>query len=171
MNVLHLSFHTVCLTCGLLQNDNEWHQCLTEAAGMCSGDALCCLLALVLKHCKLVQPWRLWDEFKANLCDDLRHSLQHMDIFNPSNSDVHDYGLFLLNTKLANLGTSLSAFSNMPHIDKDWAHVDENPFLSEQLAYDKTNKLTLANNYLGKLNADQLYTYETILDSVHLQTG
>ena len=94
-----------------------------------------------------------------------------MDIFNPSNSDVHDYGLFLLNTKLADLSTSLSAFPNMPHIDKDWAHVDENPFLSEQLAYDKTNELTLANNYLGKLNADQLYTYETILDSVHLQTG
>jgi hypothetical protein len=118
-NVLHLSFHTVCLTCGLLQNDNEWRQCLTEAAGMCSGDALHHLLALVLKHCKLVQPWCLWDEFKANLCDDLHHSLWHMDIFNLSDSDVYDYGLFLLNTKLADLGTSLSAFPNMPHIDKD----------------------------------------------------
>jgi len=60
-----------------------------------------------------------------------------MDIFNPSDSDIYDHGLFLLNTKLADLSTSLSAFPNMPHIDNDWAHVDENPFLSEQLAYNK----------------------------------
>jgi len=94
-----------------------------------------------------------------------------MDIFNPSDLDVHNYSLFLLNTKLANLSTSLSAFSNMPHIDKDWAHVDENPFLSKQLAYNKTNELTLANDYLSKLNADQLYAYKTILNSMCLQTG
>jgi len=94
-----------------------------------------------------------------------------MDIFNPSDLDVHNYSLFLLNTKLANLSTSLSAFPNMPHIDKDWAHVDENPFLSEQLAYNKTNELTLANDYLSKLNADQLYAYKTILNSMCLQTG
>jgi len=35
----------------------------------------------------------------------------------------------------------------------------------------KTNELTLANDYLGKLNADQLYAYETILNSMCLQSG
>ena len=58
-NVLHPSFHTACLVCGLLQNNDEWHQCLTEAASMCSSNALHCLFALVLKHCKLVQLWYL----------------------------------------------------------------------------------------------------------------
>jgi len=39
-SIKHPSFYAACLARRLLQNDEEWCQCLTEAAGMCMGDAL-----------------------------------------------------------------------------------------------------------------------------------
>jgi len=59
----------------------------------------------------------------------------------------------------------------MPQVQNDWAHVDDNPFLSEQLAYDKPNELRLANAHLSKLNEEQLSAYESILESVRDQSA
>jgi hypothetical protein len=134
-NVVHPLFYAACLVWGLLQNDDEWQQCLTEVAGICTGDALHHLFALVVRHCEPVQPQTLWNEFQANLCNDLHHCLHWADILNLSDDDMHDYGLFFLNKHLSNLSTSLSNFSNMPQILNDWDRVDENPFISKQLAY------------------------------------
>ncbi len=50
-------------------------------------------------------------------------------------------------------------------------HIDNNPFLSKQLAYNKPNELRLANAHLSKLNEEQLLAYESILKSVHHQSS
>ncbi len=152
--VEHLLFHAACLARGLLQNDDEWHQCLTEAAAMCTGDTFRHLFTVILRHCEPSQPRSLWDEFKDNLCDDLYRHLRQVDITDPSDDDIYDYGLFLLNKHLSNLGSSLSNFPNMPHIVNDWDHIDDNPFLSEQLAYNRTNKQMLADEHCARLNVD-----------------
>ena len=168
---VHPTFYAACLARGLLQNDDEWRQCLTEGAGMCTGDSLRRLFALIMRHCEPSCPQDLWDEFKHNLCDDLRRSLHRLGILTPSDADVYDYGLFLLNQKLNDVGTSLSAFPNMPHIANDWATINDNQFMSEQLSYDRTTEVQLANEHLRKLNAEQLTAYQRILDSVSLQSG
>jgi hypothetical protein len=152
--VLHPSFYAVCLAWGLLQSDDEWQQCLREVATMSTGNALCRLFTLLLRQCEPACPQVLWEEFKANLCDDLHHSLHRVGIDTPSDTDVYDYGLFLLDQKLSNVGMSLSDFPHMPQVQNDWAHMDNNPFLSEQLTYDKPNKLRLANTHLSKLNKE-----------------
>ena len=38
--VLHPTFHAACLAHGLLEDDNEWRQCIQEAAHMTSGHQL-----------------------------------------------------------------------------------------------------------------------------------
>jgi hypothetical protein len=169
--VAHPSFYAACLARGLLQNDDEWCQCLTEASVMCTGDALRRLFALVMRHCEPSQPQTLWDEFKENLCDDLRLHLCRVNIIHPSDDDIYDYGLFLLNKQLSDLGSSLSNFPCMPRVTNDWDHVDENPFLSEQLDYDRNDELRLANDHHIHLNADQLSAYQSILESVHQRSG
>ncbi len=59
----------------------------------------------------------------------------------------------------------------MPHICNDWDHVDENRFLSEQLAYNTTNELTLANKSYSHLNAEQQSAYQSVLEAVQAQSG
>jgi hypothetical protein len=169
--VEHPSFYDACLAWGLLQNDNEWQQCLEEASTISTGDALCHLFAIIMRHCEPSVPETLWDDFKVHLCDDIRHRLHALNIVSPSDADVYDYGLFLLNKQLRDLGSCLSDFTNMPHVRNDWDHIDENPFVLEQLAYDRPNELKLANDLYSQLNNNQLTAFHSILESVDSQAG
>jgi len=41
--------------------------------------ACCQLLAVILLTDKVAEPHFLWDQFKAGLCDDVKHKLHHMN--------------------------------------------------------------------------------------------
>ena len=59
---------------GLLEDDHEWRICLEEAIAMQPGMACRRLLAD-----EVAEPHVLWDQFKAGLCDDVKHKLHHMN--------------------------------------------------------------------------------------------
>jgi hypothetical protein len=54
--VVHPTFHATCLACGLLENNNEWRQCLEEASLTHVSESLCHLFSLLLRHCQPSQP-------------------------------------------------------------------------------------------------------------------
>jgi hypothetical protein len=80
-SVLHPSFHAACLARGLLENDDEWRQCLLKASLTHVGESLRRLFSLILRHCQPSEPHVLWEEFKDNLCDDLgrREHKEHFE--------------------------------------------------------------------------------------------
>ena len=83
------SFKEACIAHGLLEDDQEWHQCLEEARHMQSGRQLCHLFVTIIKDCIPSAPRELWDTFWPHICDDIRHMLQnHANI--PEPSDVVD---------------------------------------------------------------------------------
>jgi len=41
--------------------------------------ACCRLLAVILLTDEVAEPHLLWDQFKAGLCDDVKHKLYHMN--------------------------------------------------------------------------------------------
>ncbi|KIK12310.1 hypothetical protein PISMIDRAFT_51255, partial [Pisolithus microcarpus 441] len=52
------------------------------------------LFVTILVHCHPVDPHVLWEESRANLCDDLHHCLiHHLHIENPTEEQIFDYGL------------------------------------------------------------------------------
>ncbi|KAJ6462877.1 hypothetical protein C8R45DRAFT_760117, partial [Mycena sanguinolenta] len=59
---------------------------------MQTGSRLRQLFATLLLVCGPSRPVRLWDEFRAHICDDLARKLQVMGC-QPTNDDVYDYGL------------------------------------------------------------------------------
>src|SRR5277367_5584026 len=65
--VVHPTFHAACLTRGLLEDDNEWRQCLQEAAYMASGHQLRNLFVTILRDCspsdRLALCWNLEPTF------------------------------------------------------------------------------------------------------------
>jgi hypothetical protein len=46
--ICHPTFHAACLARGLLENDNEWHECLQEVSLTHLGESLRCLFSLIL---------------------------------------------------------------------------------------------------------------------------
>ena len=60
---------------GLLKNDHEWRICLEEAIAMQPRMACRRLLVVILLTDEVAEPHLLWDQFKAGLCDDVKHKL------------------------------------------------------------------------------------------------
>src|SRR5882724_8906297 len=57
---------------------------------------LCSLFASILCHNNPSQPAVLWDHHKAKLCDDLHHRLIHLNHPDPTEDQIFDYGLYLI---------------------------------------------------------------------------
>ena len=101
------SFREVCIACGLLENDNEWHQCLEEARDMQIGQQLHHLFVTILHDCAPADPRRLWNTFWSYICDDLEYHLQRQRIVaNPSEEQVQDYGLYLIDQLFLTLASA-----------------------------------------------------------------
>ncbi|CAG8677114.1 11328_t:CDS:2, partial [Cetraspora pellucida] len=72
-NITYSTFKSACMAIGLLEDDNEWIQCLEEASVMCSGLQLRSLFAIILIQCAPTLLENLWTCFRTNICDDLCH--------------------------------------------------------------------------------------------------
>src|SRR5271168_1396472 len=83
------TFHAACLARGLLEDDNEWRQCLQEASHMATGHQLRNLFVTILRDCSPSDPLALWVGFRVHICDDLHHALHsHNIIPDPTQDQV-----------------------------------------------------------------------------------
>ncbi|KAI8559660.1 hypothetical protein RHMOL_Rhmol04G0190600 [Rhododendron molle] len=100
-NVVYDTFKSACVARGLLEDDDEWIQCLQEAAIMKTGYQLRRLFCVILTQCSPLQPLELWKRFSINICDDLTHKIHTLfAIPNPTETHIEDYDLYLLNQML-----------------------------------------------------------------------
>ena len=166
--IQHDTFHATCLARGLLENDDEWRECLQEASLTHLGEGLRHLFTLILTHCQPSQPHVLWEEFKGNLCDDLGLRLQRLTgTCDPVPLEhIYDYGLFLIDQDLRQHGTPLSSFPSMPIIQQNWEDDQHNPYILQEHAYDSENEVQLAEHALPMLNTEQRSAFDQIYASV-----
>jgi len=80
---------------GLLEDDHEWRICLEEAIAIQPGMAYCQLLAVILLTDKVAEPHLYWDQFKARLCNDIKHKLHYMNHYQANQEvpedDIYNY--------------------------------------------------------------------------------
>jgi hypothetical protein len=155
--VVHPTFHATCLARGLLENDDEWRQCLEDASLTHLGESLRRLFCLILRHCTPSQPHLLWIHFQEQLCDDLSRRLQRTrdSHFEVPLHDVYDFGLFLIDEELHTHGSSLSSFPSMPSVEGNWGDRDRNPYIDEQHRYDTDYEERLSLEAVSMLNIGQ----------------
>jgi hypothetical protein len=172
-SVLHPTFHAACLASGLLANNDEWRECLQDASMTHVGESLRRLFSLILRHCEPSQPDLLWTEFRDALCDDLNRRLQRIWVTtdNVPLQQIYDYGLHLIDEDLHLHGTSLSSFPSMPPVEASWDHKFENPYLTEQLAYDAEDENRQFNDHFHQLNNDQRRAFDEIYRFVEARDG
>jgi len=101
----------------LLENNYKWRIFLEEAIAIQPGIACCWLLAVILLTNKVAKPYLLWDQFKARLCNDVKHKLYHMNCYQVDQEipedDVYNYSLWDLNKILVEMERSLADFPPM----------------------------------------------------------
>ena len=162
----HPTYKEACLACGLLEDDQEWRLCLEEASGMQMGSQMRRLFATILAFCFPSDPRNLWNLFKDRICDDLRNQLRtRHHIQDPTDDQVHDFGLFLLDKILNQAGKSLAQFRDMPQFTGPWQQIEGNPFIAEQMAYDPSVERQSAAENIARLNPGQKSVHDQIFTS------
>jgi hypothetical protein len=75
---VHPTFKAACLARGLLQDDAEWDQCLSEATGVQLPRSLRQLFVNLLIFNNVTNPGRLWDRHKGALAEDFLHQARQV---------------------------------------------------------------------------------------------
>jgi len=120
-DTVHPIYKAACLAHGLLEDDGEWNQCLAEAGEMQTGSQLHPLFAHILLHCHPAEPAVLWQQHREKNCNNLQHRLTtHHDIPEPTNDQIYDYGLYLLDCILLTSGNIFLTMSELPWDDHLW---------------------------------------------------
>ena len=167
------TFKEACFALGLLEDDHEWIQCLTEASQMQLGYTLRMLFATIIFHCNPTSPGDLWNQFKNNICDDLLYKLSTLHpnrVF--SQEEVHDYGLHLIDHVLRNWGSQLSNIAGMPPIIHNWGVVAEgNRLINEQLNYNVEELAARVTANSAQFNDAQRGVYDAVMHSVNNNSG
>ncbi|CAG8837414.1 15550_t:CDS:1, partial [Cetraspora pellucida] len=153
-------------------DDGEWDQCLKEASVMRSGSQLRALFAVILTQCTPTYPEKLWLNFRANICDDLCHRLHHEHaIEEPTENQIYDYGLFLIDEILRDSNHSLARCSSMPLWEHNWDLCRGNRLIAEQLTWDHEELRKLVDNHTQQLNDEQCAAYHSVLNSITNRHG
>ena len=108
-----------------------------------------------------------------HICDDLRYRLQQSNIcVNPTDDNVQDYGLYLIDQILKLSGKSLEKdWAYMPQVAQNWGAGIGNRFIAEQRSYDVEEQAVLAAEHEHSFNADQKAVFQEIMQAVIDKTG
>ncbi len=87
--VVHPTFKAACLARGLLQDDDEWDQCLSEAAGVQLPRSLRQLFVSLLIFNNVTNPGWLWDRHKGALTEDFLHQARQVSGQKASTKEVY----------------------------------------------------------------------------------
>jgi hypothetical protein len=170
-HVHHGSFREACIARGLLDDDREWCQCLNEAKDMQMGEQLRRLFVTILRECTPANPRELWDTFWPHICDDLRRRLQRHNIAEPTDAQVQDYGLYLIDKLLSHYGKRLQEWESMPQIVGNWGQLFGNRLILEQLEYNTERLAEVAAHCIASFTPDQSAAFEKITTAVSTGSG
>jgi hypothetical protein len=86
---VHPTFKAACLARGLLLDDAEWDQCLSETAGVQLPRSLRQLLANLLIFNNVTNPGRLWNRHKGAFMEDFLHQARQVSGQKASTKEVY----------------------------------------------------------------------------------
>ncbi|CAG8505609.1 4841_t:CDS:2, partial [Cetraspora pellucida] len=95
------------------------------------------------------------------------NNLSHQyNIQNPTELQIFDLGLFLLNQILYNSNYSLNMFPLMPCWEHNWDHYQGNRLIYEHLNWNHNELKNISTSQELQLNTEQYAAYQNILNSV-----
>ena len=113
--ITYETFQEACRQRGLLDDDQEWDNCLAEAATYQSAATLRQLFITILEFNQPEDPWGLWTRHKDDLLDNIVHGLRRSHTINtmPAAEEIENMGLLRVEELLQAQGKSLRDFPSM----------------------------------------------------------
>ena len=125
---------------GLLATDDEWNQCLSEAASSFMPYQIRILFVTIVVFGEPLRPLDLWEKYKHSMSEDILQKLSNMRNKNANQLQEHveNSVLLLLQNELYELGTCLENFG-LP-IPQQENSVDELPYVITDEIFDESDQ-------------------------------
>jgi hypothetical protein len=168
------TFREACLGRDLLESDEQWHSCLTEAASIERGSGMRNLFAIILTDSNPGNPVDLWEQHKDDLCDDCEYRLREkFGIPMPSEEQVYSLGLCYLREILRTLRSDLNQFGLPEPVQEFNLNVEGNGnrFIQEQRSFNSEVLIQHVERNHARMNACQREAYNAVISAVDSHQG
>ncbi|KAB2601569.1 hypothetical protein D8674_002574 [Pyrus ussuriensis x Pyrus communis] len=156
-NVVHISYQAACQSLGLLGDDKEWIEALSNAVNTTSSAQLRQLFVTIILFCDVANPQILFENYWQNMYDDILYNLRKTfaipDMVVPQD-ELKNCVLFELELLFNNASTSLEKYY-LPMPDANKMLEIKNKLLREELDYDCEELLKKHNILKLQLNQDK----------------
>ncbi|KAL8119670.1 hypothetical protein AgCh_016964 [Apium graveolens] len=153
--ITYPTFKAACYALGLLDDDKEWIDCLSEAAIWGTGNELRNLFVTILIFCQVSNIPELWKTHSEILSENMLH-LQRKRFQVPNlqltKKQIESYALMEIEALMQKLGKSLKDIDGMPQPDPSLTREFGNRLLSEEMDYDRVALKILHDRSLSALN-------------------
>ncbi|KAG2217966.1 hypothetical protein INT45_001400 [Circinella minor] len=175
-NIVYQTFEAAALACGLLESDNEWDRCLTEASIHApSAASLCELFVYILTNCSPSEPHRLWNNHRERMSDDYFFEM-HYQLPNNETELVPDQWNQIYQRTLGDIDTRLQItghrLSEFPFLPQDFVTaIDGHPQLTALEAVERSEYITdeqtrIYEELFPTLNDDQRRAFNTVIQAI-----
>ncbi|XP_068994247.1 uncharacterized protein [Neodiprion pinetum] len=147
-----------------LENDNQWEITLREASISQCPLKLRELFVVILLFCFPSEPLNLWDTFKDDLCQDIRHIAQQQG----QDFDVYNEVMIQIKNKLLELSDKNLRDFGLPSPNRSLQNV-VNAIL--RCTYDVNELSVFVNSNVPKLVSDQKIAFDAIIKSMENNKG
>ncbi|CAH9146259.1 unnamed protein product [Cuscuta epithymum] len=168
------SFRDACYARGLLKDDKEYIDGITEASHWASAYALRNLFVTLLLSDVLSKPQLVWEKcsqyFLKDILYNIRRNLNDPE-YQLSTDEVNKYCLIEIEKLLRKRCRSLRDFVGMPMPPESDIPSIEDTIIHEELKYDKSVMAETHAKLLKNMNEEQRSVYDKIMESVDKTNG
>ncbi|CAM9926560.1 unnamed protein product, partial [Phaeothamnion confervicola] len=166
--VIRSTFEEACRRRGLLLDDREWNECMTEAAMLRLPHQLRQLFVTILCNCHPQRPEQLWNAHRDAMTEKLLHRARQRQ-----NAPTLSFTTAMYNAVLAELeamlqlqGKSLERdFPTMPRPSRTDA-LALSPVFARELEYDAEREARTIASSLAAMNAEQRSAFDTVATAI-----
>ncbi|CAO3645166.1 unnamed protein product [Mucor hiemalis] len=177
---VYSSYQETAEALGLLESDNQWELCMSEASTFNSAQSLRNLFCVIVVFCFPSNAYGLFEKFRSVMSDDILHKLRNDESLDPVLIDLedrsHQHCLLELNDiLLAQYDYNLADYPGFTIPAIDTRHSDPNIANTPLLIREHQSLIAAAQARpedidISIFNEDQLSVYQSIID-VALSSG
>ncbi|XP_060846341.1 uncharacterized protein LOC132926006 [Rhopalosiphum padi] len=168
--VTYDTFQEACKAMGLLEDDLQLENTLSEATVCCTSPSIRYLFAILIVFCQVTDPIRLWQNHRASMAEDVLFRKQKECPSDDINYDENIFNEALLElNKVVQLvsGKNITDFGLILSNNID---LNTNTEYLRETSYDSVRLLQVIQNE-RRLNSDQKTVYDAVMTSINNYEG
>lgn len=160
------TYKEACIAHGFLEDDQEWHRCLAEAAVKADSWQLRQLFAVILEYNQPERPRELWEAFLPDFMQDKVYALEREGVFidDAIRAQCANAALWDVELILRAQGRHVTDFAGMPTPHQPTGRAVMSDVLRAELCYDRDALQRAAAKDLERCTEEQRAVVDKCMD-------